>query len=53
MHDLHASPPARRRPRLPNRHRRSHRIMHDVGIPNGVGGVGYGEGDIPALVEAP
>jgi alcohol dehydrogenase class IV len=27
------------------------RIMRDIGIPNGIGGVGYDEGDVPALVE--
>jgi alcohol dehydrogenase class IV len=27
------------------------RIMRDVGMPNGVGGVGYHEGDIPDLVD--
>ena len=27
------------------------RIMRDIGIPNGIGGVGYHEGDVPALVE--
>jgi len=26
-------------------------LMRDIGIPNGIGGVGYGKGDIPALVE--
>jgi alcohol dehydrogenase class IV len=26
-------------------------LMRDIGIPNGIGGVGYGEGDIPSLVE--
>ena len=26
-------------------------LMRDVGIPNGISGLGYGEGDIPALVE--
>jgi alcohol dehydrogenase class IV len=26
-------------------------IMRDIGIPNGIGGVGYDEGDVPALVE--
>ncbi|MFC4000553.1 hydroxyacid-oxoacid transhydrogenase [Prauserella oleivorans] len=26
-------------------------LMRDIGIPNGLGGVGYGEADIPALVE--
>ncbi|MFF5986816.1 hydroxyacid-oxoacid transhydrogenase [Prauserella flavalba] len=26
-------------------------LMRDIGIPNGIGGVGYGEGDIDALVE--
>jgi alcohol dehydrogenase class IV len=26
------------------------RLMRDVGIPNGIGGVGYGEGDVPDLV---
>jgi hydroxyacid-oxoacid transhydrogenase len=26
-------------------------LMRDIGIPNGVGGVGYGRGDIPGLVE--
>ena len=25
--------------------------MRDVGIPNGIAALGYGEGDIPALVE--
>jgi alcohol dehydrogenase class IV len=25
-------------------------LMRDVGIPNGVGAVGFGEGDIPELV---
>lgn len=25
--------------------------MRDVGIPNGIGGVGYAEADVPALVE--
>ncbi|TDD74812.1 iron-containing alcohol dehydrogenase [Actinomadura darangshiensis] len=27
------------------------RLMRDIGIPDGIGGVGYGEGDIPGLVE--
>ncbi|MFA1537401.1 hydroxyacid-oxoacid transhydrogenase [Actinomadura monticuli] len=27
------------------------RLMRDIGMPDGVGGVGYGEGDIPGLVE--
>jgi hydroxyacid-oxoacid transhydrogenase len=27
------------------------RIMRDIGIPNGIGGVGYGDDDIPDLVE--
>ncbi|MEU8120813.1 hydroxyacid-oxoacid transhydrogenase [Spirillospora sp. NPDC049024] len=27
------------------------RLMRDVGIPAGIGGVGYAEGDVPALVE--
>ncbi|AQA10560.1 hydroxyacid-oxoacid transhydrogenase [Streptomyces malaysiensis] len=27
------------------------RLMRDIGMPNGIGGVGYGKGDIPALVE--
>jgi alcohol dehydrogenase class IV len=27
------------------------RLMRDIGIPGGIGGVGYGEGDIPGLVE--
>ena len=27
------------------------RIMRDIGIPNGIGGVGYHEGDVPDLVE--
>ena len=26
-------------------------LMHDIGIPNGLGGVGYAEGDVPDLVE--
>ncbi|MBK1786908.1 hydroxyacid-oxoacid transhydrogenase [Prauserella cavernicola] len=26
-------------------------LMRDIGIPNGIGGVGYGEGDVDALVE--
>ncbi|GIH61204.1 iron-containing alcohol dehydrogenase [Microbispora siamensis] len=26
-------------------------LMRDVGIPNGIGGVGYAEADVPALVE--
>jgi len=26
-------------------------LMHDIGIPDGIGGVGYTEGDVPALVE--
>jgi alcohol dehydrogenase class IV len=26
-------------------------IMRDIGIPNGIGGVGYGEDDVPDLVE--
>lgn len=26
-------------------------LMRDIGMPNGIGGVGYGEGDVPALVE--
>lgn len=26
-------------------------LMRDVGLPNGVGGVGFGEGDVPDLVE--
>ncbi|SEK64836.1 hydroxyacid-oxoacid transhydrogenase [Nonomuraea pusilla] len=26
-------------------------LMRDIGIPNGIGGVGYGEQDVPALVE--
>ncbi|MEU6642451.1 hydroxyacid-oxoacid transhydrogenase [Saccharomonospora sp. NPDC046836] len=26
-------------------------LMRDIGIPNGLGGVGYDEGDIPALVD--
>jgi hydroxyacid-oxoacid transhydrogenase len=26
-------------------------LMHDIGIPNGIGAVGYTESDIPALVE--
>lgn len=26
-------------------------LMRDVGIPDGIGGVGYGEDDVPALVE--
>ncbi len=26
-------------------------LMRDVGLPNGIGGVGYGEGDVPDLVE--
>jgi len=26
-------------------------LMRDVGIPNGISGLGYGEGDIPALIE--
>lgn len=26
-------------------------IMRDVGLPNGIGGVGYGEDDVPGLVE--
>jgi hydroxyacid-oxoacid transhydrogenase len=26
-------------------------LMRDIGIPNGIGGVGYAEGDIPDLVE--
>ncbi|MGW3772244.1 hydroxyacid-oxoacid transhydrogenase [Actinomadura verrucosospora] len=27
------------------------RLMRDIGIPDGIGGVGYGEGDVPGLVE--
>ncbi|MFC4585654.1 hydroxyacid-oxoacid transhydrogenase [Sphaerisporangium corydalis] len=27
------------------------RLMRDIGIPNGIGGVGYGEADVPGLVE--
>ncbi|GAA1861957.1 hydroxyacid-oxoacid transhydrogenase [Actinomadura bangladeshensis] len=27
------------------------RLMRDIGMPDGIGGVGYGEGDIPGLVE--
>ena len=27
------------------------RLMRDIGIPNGIGGVGYHEGDVPDLVE--
>ena len=27
------------------------RLMRDIGIPNGIGGVGYDEGDVPDLVE--
>ena len=27
------------------------KVMADVGIPDGIGAVGYGEGDVPALVE--
>ncbi|MGC5010670.1 hydroxyacid-oxoacid transhydrogenase [Streptosporangium sp. DT93] len=27
------------------------RLMRDIGLPNGVGGVGYGEADVPALAE--
>lgn len=26
-------------------------LMHDIGIPNGIGGVGYDEGDVPGLVD--
>jgi alcohol dehydrogenase class IV len=26
-------------------------LMRDVGIPNGIGAVGFGEADVPALVE--
>jgi hydroxyacid-oxoacid transhydrogenase len=26
-------------------------LMRDLGIPNGIGGVGYGESDVPDLVE--
>ncbi|HZB58337.1 MAG TPA: iron-containing alcohol dehydrogenase, partial [Actinomycetota bacterium] len=26
-------------------------LMRDIGIPNGIGGVGYDEGDVPDLVE--
>ncbi len=26
-------------------------LMRDIGIPNGIGGVGYGESDVPELVE--
>ena len=26
-------------------------LMRDIGIPNGIGGVGYGEGDVSDLVE--
>jgi alcohol dehydrogenase class IV len=26
-------------------------LMRDIGIPNGIAAVGYGEGDVPALVE--
>jgi len=26
-------------------------LMRDIGIPNGLGAVGYGEGDVPDLVE--
>jgi alcohol dehydrogenase class IV len=27
------------------------RLMRDIGMPDGIGGVGYGEGDVPGLVE--
>jgi hydroxyacid-oxoacid transhydrogenase len=27
------------------------RLMRDIGIPNGIGAVGYGEGDVPDLVQ--
>src|SRR4029453_676474 len=27
------------------------RLMRDIGIPNGIGDVGYGDGDVPGLVE--
>ncbi|ADG88874.1 alcohol dehydrogenase [Thermobispora bispora] len=27
------------------------RLMQDIGMPNGIGGVGYDSGDVPALVE--
>jgi hydroxyacid-oxoacid transhydrogenase len=27
------------------------RMMREIGIPNGIGGVGYDEGDVPALAE--
>ncbi|MDP9845547.1 hydroxyacid-oxoacid transhydrogenase [Streptosporangium lutulentum] len=27
------------------------RLMRDIGLPNGIGGVGYTEGDVPALAE--
>lgn len=26
-------------------------LMRDIGLPNGIGGVGYGEADVPALVD--
>ncbi|MDP9497851.1 MAG: alcohol dehydrogenase, partial [Actinomycetota bacterium] len=26
-------------------------LLRDIGIPNGIGGVGYGEGDVPDLVD--
>jgi alcohol dehydrogenase class IV len=26
-------------------------LMRDIGIPNGIGGVGYDEGDVPDLAE--
>jgi hydroxyacid-oxoacid transhydrogenase len=26
-------------------------LMRDIGIPNGVGAVGYGDGDVPALID--
>ncbi|MER7504357.1 hydroxyacid-oxoacid transhydrogenase [Nonomuraea pusilla] len=45
--------PAAERPSDPAAHLPSvlRSLMRDIGIPNGIGGVGYGEQDVPALVE--
>ena len=46
--DRLAEPPDDKRDLLP---RVLTELMHDIGIPNGIGAVGYGETDVDALVE--
>ncbi|UYM05085.1 hydroxyacid-oxoacid transhydrogenase [Solicola gregarius] len=46
--DAHAAEPRDPAERLPQA---LSRLMRDIGIPNGIGAVGFAEGDVPALVD--